>query len=122
MTQRDRWLACDGYTIELEEGHLTPLQDLHTIPGRRQRLPLSLRVWALINRLVKPSATASFRCLDFDGERRVGADAQTGPRTAPATAGYRTDAALGHLAGEEAPAAVQPVRTARPDDSAQIAA
>lgn len=122
MTQRDRWLACDGYTIELEDGHLIPLHDLHAIVGRQQHLSLRLMVWGLANRLVKPSSAASFRCMDFAAERPAHPDANTAAPTAVATAACRTDAALGHLAGEEAPAAVRPLPAARPDDTAQIAA
>ena len=122
MAQRDRWLVCDGYTIELEDGHRIPLQDLHTMSGRQRRRLLRLTVWRLANRLAKPFPTSSFRCVDSGGELPVGPDAKANTRTAPATTSYRTDAALGHLAGEASTALVRPVPAARSDDSPQIAA
>lgn len=80
-----------------------------------------MMVWGLVNWLVKPSSAASFRCMDFAHEAPAGPDAHSAAPTAAATATYRTDAALGHFAGEEIPALPRPVIAAPPGD-AKIAA
>ena len=47
MTQLYRWLACDGYTIELNDGHRVLLQDLHPL---RPPLPPLHRLGRTIGR------------------------------------------------------------------------
>lgn len=90
MIQRYRWLACDGYTIALDDGRRISLHDLHTL---RAPLPPLRRLGRAIGRwLLGPVRPSEFHCVAVPAAS-LGDPAAPTKVTPPATpaAGRRED-------------------------------
>ena len=109
MLQCDRWLAGDAYAIELEDGRRVPLEGLLTAARRERSLEVRRLLAGGAKRLAMLVAWPFLRPAETIRERRK---APLNPaKTICSTTDYRTDAALGHIAGETSDTPVQPIAT-----------